>query len=36
MFTLRQVVIVIVIVNVCFDINVNNLIPKHAWHIGDM
>ena len=36
MFTLRLVVIVIVIVNVCFDINVDNLIPQHPRHIGDM
>ena len=36
MFTLRLVVIVIVIINVCFDINIDNLIPQHPRHIGDM
>ena len=40
MFTLRMAVIVIVIVNVIVIVivivNINNLIPQHPRHIGDM
>ena len=34
MFTLRTAVIVFVNVNV--DVNINDLIPQHARHIGDV
>ena len=34
MFTLRQVVIVIV--NVIVNVNVDNLVPQHPRHIGDV